>query len=125
MKDWKLKKNSLLCVAPLILAGVRAKQHWMADGDRNTKFFHQVTNRRRKFNVIHKIKVDDEPFGVKSAIVHFYENFPQEDQPSRPFLDGIPVASISLDEARDLEKVFTEDEIWNAITELGNKKAPA
>ena len=39
------------------------------------------------------------------------------------FLNGITFASISLDDARDLEKVFIEDEVWNAITELGNEKA--
>jgi len=106
----------------------RAKQHWMVDGDRNTELFHQVANRSRKFNDIHKIEVDGEPFidavAVKNAIVHYYEDLYQEDQPSRPFLDGIPFPSMSLDEARDLEKVFIEDEIWNAITELGNEKAP-
>jgi len=33
----------------------RAKQQWIQDSDRNTKFFQQVANRRRKFNAIHKI----------------------------------------------------------------------
>jgi len=98
------------------------------DGDRNTKFFHQVANRRRKFNAIHKIKVDGKLYVdaalVNNAIVHFYENLYHEDQPSRIFLDGITFASISLDDARDLENDFIEDEDWNAITELGNEKAP-
>jgi len=48
-----------------------------------------------------------------------------EDQSSRIFLDGIAFASISLDDARDLEKYFIEDEVWNAVTGLGNKKALA
>jgi len=44
----------------------RAKQQWIEDGDRNTKFFHQVANRRRKFNAIHKIQVDGD-FYVDAA----------------------------------------------------------
>ena len=88
-----------------------------------------MANRRRKFNAIHKIKVDgvlcdDAAALANDTIVHFYENLYHEDQPSRIFLDGIAFASISLDDARDLEKDFTEDEVWNAITHLGNKKAP-
>jgi len=96
------------------------------DGDRNTKIFHQVANRRRKFNAIHKIKVDGELYNdaalVNDAIVHFYENLHHEDQPSRIFLDGIAFASITLDDASDLENDFTEDEVWNAIAELGKEK---
>ena len=41
----------------------------------------------------------------------------------RIFLGGITFVSISLDDARDLEKDFVEDEVWNAISELGNEKA--
>jgi len=47
--------------------------------------------------------------------LYFCENLYQEDQPSRPILDGIPFSSICLDEASDLKKVFTEDEICNTI----------
>jgi len=61
----EVKKNSLWCVAPLISIDIywrqRARQHWIVDGDPNTKFFHQVANMRRKFNAIYKIKVDGEP----------------------------------------------------------------
>ena len=70
----------------------RAKQHWLVDGGRNTKFFHQVANRRRKFNTIHKIKMASECFAdaasVKNAIVQFYDHLYHEDHPVRPFLGG-------------------------------------
>ncbi|KAJ0096620.1 hypothetical protein Patl1_27306 [Pistacia atlantica] len=37
----------------------RAKQQWLKDGDRNTKFFHLCANQRRKSNVIKQISNDD------------------------------------------------------------------
>jgi len=117
LKDWKLKKNSLWCIALWIFTGVKELSNtWLVDGDRNTKFFHQVANRRRKFNVIHKIKVDDELFvdaAVKNAIVNFYENLYHEDQPSRPFLGGIAFNSISLDvdDTWDMKKDLIEDDV--------------
>jgi len=96
------------------------------DGDRNTKFFHQVANRRRKFNTICNIKVDGECFvdaPMKNAIVQFYDHLYHEDHPVRPFLGGIAFNAISLEDARDLVKDFTEDEVWKAITDLGKEKA--
>jgi len=88
-----------------------------------------VANRRRKFNTIHKIKADGECFAdaasVKNAIVLFYDHLYHEDQPSRPFLGSIAFNSISLEDARDLVKDFTEHEVWKAITDLGKDKAPS
>jgi len=71
----------------------RAKQQWMQQGDRNTKFFHRVANNKRKFNAIRNIKVNGQVFGdvvsMKNAIVHFYENLLHDNHAQRPFLDGI------------------------------------
>ena len=64
------------------------------------------------------------PSRSKNAIVHFYQNLYHEDRPSRLFLDGTAFVSISLDDDRDLEKDFREDEVWNAIIDVGNKKDP-
>jgi len=125
LRDWGLKKNSLWCENPMISFGAKEQSQ---DGDRNTKFFKQVANRRRKFNTIHKIQVDGEFYvdaaSARNMIVNFYENLYHEDQPSRFFLDGIAFASISPDDAGDLVKDFTEDEVSNTICELGNEKVP-
>jgi hypothetical protein len=106
----------------------RAKQHWMVDGDRNTKFFHRVASMRRRFNAIDKIVVEGELHGdassVKDAIVHFYEKLYHEDASSRPFLEGICYNSIDEEDASELIRDFSEEEVWRAINELGKDKAP-
>ena len=106
----------------------RAKQHWMEDGDRNTKFSNRVASMRRRFNAIKKIVVEGELHGyassMKGAIVQFYEKLYHEDVSSRPFLEGISYGSIDLEDAWELEKEFPEDEIWKAINDLGKEKAP-
>jgi len=93
----------------------RAKQHWMEDGDRNTKFSNRVASMRRRFNAIKKIVVEGELHGyassMKGAIVQFYEKLYHEDVSSRPFLEGISYGSIDLEDAWELEKEFPEDEV--------------
>ncbi|XP_057803472.1 uncharacterized protein LOC131018756 [Salvia miltiorrhiza] len=37
----------------------RAKQHWLKEGDCNTKFFFAMASARRKKNTIHKLQKDD------------------------------------------------------------------
>lgn len=36
----------------------RAKQHWLAHGDSNTKYFHVMANHRRKNNTVKRLKND-------------------------------------------------------------------
>jgi len=106
----------------------RAKQHWMEDGDRNTKFFHRVASMRRRFNAIDKIVVEGELLGdvasVKDAIVHFYAKLYHEEVSSRPFLEGISYNSIDEEAASEVVREFSEEEVWKAINELGKDKAP-
>jgi len=87
----------------------------MEDGDRNTKFFHRVASMRRRFNAIDKIVVEGELHGdvssVKGAIVQFYEKLYHEDVSSRPFLEGISYSSIDLEDASELVKEFSEEEV--------------
>ena len=84
---------------------------------------------RRRFNAIDKIVVEGELHGdassAKDAIVLFYEKLYHEDASSRPFLEGISYNSIDEEDALELVKEFSEEEVWKAINELGKDKAPA
>jgi len=48
---------------------------------------------------------------VKNAIVHFYENLLHDDHQQRPFIDGISYDTISMEDALELEKEFSEEEV--------------
>jgi len=100
----------------------------MQQGDRNTKFFHRVANNKRKFNAIGTIKVNGQAFGddssMKNAIVHFLENLLHDNRTQRPLLDGISYDTISMEDAFDLVREFLEEEVRNAINDLGKEKAP-
>jgi len=99
----------------------------MEDGNCNTKFFHRVANSRRKFNVIKSIVVEGElhvdDSSVKGAILQFYEKLYHENFTSRPFLARISYSSINLEDVGELEKEFSEKEVWKAINDLGKEKA--
>ncbi len=41
-----------------VLWKCRAKQHWLREGDGNTKFFHAIVNGRRRANTIHEVESD-------------------------------------------------------------------
>jgi len=85
-----------------------------------------VANIRRKFNAIHSIGVDGVCFNdissVKGAIVNFYNELYHEDYPRRPFLGGLSYDFISHDDACDLLKEFSEEEVWKAISDLGKER---
>jgi len=106
----------------------KAKRNWIQGAKRNTKFFHKGANSKRKHNVIHDIKVDEElhigSSSIQDAIVHFYVDPYSKDHQSQPFLKGIVYDSIGLDDALELEKDFSKEEVWEAINDSGKYKAP-
>ena len=74
-----------------------------------------------KFNAIENIVVEDELHvdhsSMKGVIIHFYEKLYHEKFPSRLFLEGISYSCISLEDAWELEKDFSKEEIWKAIND--------
>ena len=61
---------------------------------------------------------------MKGAIVHFCEGLYHEDHPFRSFRAAISYNSISIDDALDLEMGFSEEDVWDAICDVGKEKAP-
>ena len=86
-----------------------------------------MANNRRKFNAIGNIKVNGQVFSdvvlMKNAIVHFYEDLFHDNHAQRPFLDGISYDTISSEDSIELVREFSEEEVRNAINNLGKEKA--
>ena len=61
---------------------------------------------------------------MKNAIVQFYENLLHDEHQQRPLIGGISYDTISTEDALELEKEFSEEEVRSAINELGKEKAP-
>ena len=69
-------------------------------------------------------QVNGEESLTKNAIVHFYENVLHDDHHMRPLLDGIFYDTISMEDALDLDKDFSEEEVRSAINDLSKEKTP-
>lgn len=60
----------------------RSRALWLKEGDRNTKFFHQTANARKRYNHIDQLKVQGttiaEPNSTKEEIISFYKKLYRE-----------------------------------------------
>ncbi|CAI0460218.1 unnamed protein product [Linum tenue] len=106
----------------------KSREVWVKLGDKNSGYFHQMANYRRKVNRVEKLKIEgrnvDDPVDVASGIVRFYQNLFKEDLVCRPFPCWVWEHHLE-----ELDKVllcrdFTEEEIWDALRECDGSKAP-
>ncbi|GKA57222.1 hypothetical protein Tco_0756410, partial [Tanacetum coccineum] len=106
----------------------KAKIQWAIEGDENSKFFHGVINRKRANLAIRGVMVDgewvDDPRRVKEEFCsHFATRFhaPSGIQNKINFL--FP-NQLSSDQAFELEKQVSTDEIRTAVWACGENKSP-
>ena len=106
----------------------KSRATWLAEGDRNTAFFHRTANAHRRFNYIAKIKVDgvvhEGQDAVATGIVGFYEKLYNEPEQWRPRVDGLWLPSLNLEEVDRLTRPFGEEEVVEVLREMRGDKAP-
>uniref|UniRef100_A0A803PA31 Reverse transcriptase n=1 Tax=Cannabis sativa TaxID=3483 RepID=A0A803PA31_CANSA len=110
----------------------RARTQWLAQGDKNTKFFHRFASHRKKINKIHQLHlpnggiVSDEEGIIREIESHFDHLFtssnPSHEDMSKA-LEGITRSLSDLDKNL-LAEDFSPDEIEKAFTQLPLDKAP-
>jgi hypothetical protein len=106
----------------------KSRVRWLKEGDKCTKFFHQVANANRRNNSIESLSVNgsdtSDSEAISSHIVNFYESLFSEPLNWRLRVDNLEFEVLSVDEAVGLEKPFEEREVREVVKGLDRDKAP-
>ncbi|KAL4278813.1 hypothetical protein GQ457_03G026150 [Hibiscus cannabinus] len=107
----------------------RARANWLQNGDRNTRFFHQYANHRKRRNRIEGLVTDDGVFHddmaeVKEIAVSYFSNLftTVGVQDPSDILHGVPT-SIDASMNQSLMRDFTSDEVFAALNSMSPLKA--
>jgi hypothetical protein len=105
----------------------KSRVRWLKEGDRCTKFFHQVANANRRKNYIESLVVNGSPTSdttiISDHIVGYYESLFAEPMGWRPRLDNLEFDRLNEEEASNLEEPFEEKEVWEVIKGMDRDKA--
>ncbi len=127
----QLKSHILKVVAEEeILWKARAKQHWLREGDDNTKFFHAMANGKRRENAINAVGDNGRLLyreGDKRE--YFFTKFKEVFAPISPNSTQVGdwsglFGSRTLLNPDRLSAPFTLEEVRKATFDLGSDKAP-
>ena len=101
---------------------------WLKEGDRNTSFFHKMANSHRRRSFMGKIKIEgrwvEEESEIRKGIVEAFQSLLTYLGGWRPNFPSVALSNIGLESATKIEKPFTEEEIFAALSELNGDKAP-
>ena len=108
----------------------RSRISWLREGDRNTNFFHRKAAWRAKKNKIRRLKAEDGRYienkkEMEEMVTTFFKNLYTRDETicPEPLLDMIQnKVNGNMNDA--LCKPFTDDEISDALFQIGPLKAP-
>ncbi|XP_031124381.1 uncharacterized protein LOC116027096 [Ipomoea triloba] len=106
----------------------RAKQHWLHQGDKNKKFFHQYALARKRKNRIEKLKDDSERWVevsdvVRLAMQYFQNIFTEKGSIFGDSLDGF-LPTVQDADNEQLLKPFETDEVKIALFSMAPEKSP-
>jgi len=108
----------------------KSRNSWMKEGDRNTCFFHACTKNRFSVNIITSIKDDAGTIFIGDRDIgrHAQNFFTNIYESNGRLVSTIDFAGFKSTVTKamndDLTKEFSDCEIFNAISQIGDDKAP-
>ncbi|OMP14345.1 Endonuclease/exonuclease/phosphatase, partial [Corchorus olitorius] len=112
----------------------KSRVNWIIHGERNTKFYHTITKKRRIGNRITQVEktsgvVTEDPKEVEDTFLQaFKECFGEEEVKNEEqimtYLQDIEIPKLNNGHLDKLNEPFTEEEIRVAAFQLGPTKAP-
>ena len=105
----------------------KSRELWLKDGNKNTGYFHRMANAHRRRNCLRKIRINDKMIDneaeIKVGLIDAFKNLLSATSEWRPSLPDLAFDEIGIEDASKLEEVFSEEEIWSAISGLNGDKA--
>jgi hypothetical protein len=93
----------------------KSRVRWLKEGDKCTKFFHQVANANCRNNSIESLIVNGsstfDPTIISDHIVKFYESLFSEPMSWGPWSNNLEFDRLNVEEASSLEDPFEEREV--------------
>ena len=115
-------------------ARIRSKCKWIEQGERNTKFFHQLEKQRQSKNVIDDLTTHDGSHAITDEEIlneckDFYQNLYTskniDEEAISNYINETKVPNKLSDEEQEIcEGVISIEECTNALKLMGNDKSP-
>ncbi|GJU47889.1 hypothetical protein Tco_1217444 [Tanacetum coccineum] len=106
----------------------KSKVRWAIEGDENSKYFHGIINKKRSHLTIRGVFDDGiwltDPSLVKKAFIYHYGTRFKKPTMARLKLNFSFPNRLSQEQAADLERGVSRDEIRSAVWDCGENKSP-
>ncbi|RVW82108.1 Transposon TX1 uncharacterized 149 kDa protein [Vitis vinifera] len=106
----------------------KSREIWLKEGDKNTKYFHKMANARARKNFLSKIRINEVTLSssddLKEGVCRAYKSLLSEPGDWRPNINGLNFKELGEGLASSLEVVFSEEEIYAALSSCCGDKAP-
>ena len=137
-QHWKVEKEIRKNLEQLeeqeqIIWMQKSRVNWILQGDRNTKFYHSITARRRLNNKIQGVWNEQRVWvdlhrDMASDFCNFYRKFFPPDVIQEELIknriNGLNIPKLSPEQLEWLDKPFTAREIKEAAFQIGPFKSP-
>ena len=105
----------------------KSREIWLKEGDKNTKFFHQMENAHRRRNQLNRIKVHGrcltEESEIKEEVSRTFQGLLTDPGEWKPSIDGLNFERVEEVDVQRLVKPFLEEEVFEALEGCCEEKA--
>ena len=106
----------------------KSKEIWLKEEDRNTRFFHQMASAHRKRNQLTRVKVNGrwltKESEIKEEVSKAFQGLLVDPGDWKPGIDGLNFERLEEVDVEGLEKPFSEEEVFGALSDFCEEKVP-